>query len=203
LDILFIYISNVILFPDTPPPEALYTIPPLPLLLWGSSPTYPPTPASLPWHSLGHRAFTGPRASPPIDAQQGRPLLHMWLEPWVLFGWWFSPWELWGYWLVHIAVPPMGLQTPSAPSVLSLTSLLATLRSVQWLAASICFCICLAWAELLRRQLYQATVSMHLQESTLVSVFGDCKWDGSSGRAVSGWSFLQSLLHTLYSYFIR
>jgi hypothetical protein len=29
-----------------------------------------------------------------------------------LFGWWFSPWELWGYWLVHIVVPPMGLQTP-------------------------------------------------------------------------------------------
>jgi hypothetical protein len=29
----------------------------------------PPTTASWPWHSpiLGHRAFTGPRASPPID----------------------------------------------------------------------------------------------------------------------------------------
>ena len=49
----------------------------------------------------------------------------MQLEPWVplcvIFGWWFSPWELWGYWLVDIAVPPMGLQIPSAPSVLSLT----------------------------------------------------------------------------------
>jgi hypothetical protein len=37
-----------------------------------------------------------------IDAQQGYPLLHMWLEPWVLpyvlFGWWFSPWELWKFW---------------------------------------------------------------------------------------------------------
>jgi hypothetical protein len=81
----------------------------------------PPTPASWPWHSptRRHRAFTGPRASPPIDVRLGHPLLHIQLEPWVppcvLFGWWFSPWELWGYWLVHIVVPPMGLQTPSAP----------------------------------------------------------------------------------------
>ena len=68
---------------------------PLPLL------TTQPAPASWPWHSLTleHRAFTGPRTSP-TDVQQGHPLLHMCLEPWVppciLFGWWFSPWELWG-----------------------------------------------------------------------------------------------------------
>ena len=48
---------------------------------------------SLPWHSptLGHRVFPGPRPSPPIDVQQGHPLLHMQLEQWVspcvLFGW--------------------------------------------------------------------------------------------------------------------
>ena len=71
--------------------------------------TKPPTPASWPWHSptLGHWAFTGPRASPPIDDRLGHSLLHMQLEPWVpprvLFGWWFR--ELWEYWLVHI-VPP-------------------------------------------------------------------------------------------------
>ena len=62
--------------------------------------TNPPTSASLPRHSptLGHRTFTGPRASPPNDVQQGHLLLHMQLEPQVppcvLFGWWFSPWEL-------------------------------------------------------------------------------------------------------------
>jgi hypothetical protein len=52
---------------------------PLPLL------TNPPTPASLSWHcpTLGYQAFTGPRASPPIDVPQGHPLLHMQLEPWV------------------------------------------------------------------------------------------------------------------------
>jgi hypothetical protein len=47
------------------------------------------------------------------------------LEPWVLFGWWFSPWELrvggWAFWLVDIVVLPMGLQTLSAASVLTLS----------------------------------------------------------------------------------
>jgi hypothetical protein len=79
----------------------------------------PPTPASWPWHSpiLGHRTFTGPRAYPPIDVLLGHLLLHMHLEPkippCVFFDRWFSFKELWVYWLVHIDVPPMGLQTPS------------------------------------------------------------------------------------------
>jgi hypothetical protein len=130
----------------------------------------------------------------------------MWLEPWVpprlLFGWWFSSWELWGYWLVHIVVPPMGLQTPSFPWVLSLASPLGTLCLVQWLAESIHLCICQALAETLRRQLYQAPVSKHLLASARVSGFGDCIWDGSLGGAVSGWPFLQSLLHTLSLYLL-
>jgi hypothetical protein len=96
-------------------------------------------------------------ASPPIDNQLGYPLLHMQLEPWVplcvFFGWWFSPWKLWGYWLVYIVVPPMGLQTPSAPWVLSLAPPLGTLCSVQWLAESIHLCIRQALVEPLRRQL--------------------------------------------------
>jgi hypothetical protein len=52
---------------------------PLPLLI------NPPTPASWSCHSptLGHRAFTGPRAPPPIDARQGHSLLHIQLESWV------------------------------------------------------------------------------------------------------------------------
>jgi hypothetical protein len=40
-------------------------------------------------------------------------LLETQVPPCVFFDWWFSPRELWGYWLVHIIVPPMGLQTPS------------------------------------------------------------------------------------------
>ena len=62
--------------------------------------------------------------------------LEPWVPPCVLFGWWFSPWELWGYRLVHIVVPPVRLQTPSAPLVLSLTPPFGTLCSVQWLTES-------------------------------------------------------------------
>ena len=132
-----------------------------------------------PWHSpiLWHKAFTEPRASPRIDDRVGQPLLHMQLEPWVppcvLFGWWFSPWEFWEYWLIHfhIVVPPMGLQTPSAPWVLSLAPSSGTLCSVQWMAVSIHFCICQTLAEPLRRQLYQAPVSMILLASASVWIW--------------------------------
>jgi hypothetical protein len=77
-----------------------------------------PTPSSWPWHSpvLGHRTFTGPRASPPTDDQLDHPLLHMQLvarvPPCVFFDCGFIPRELWSFWLVHIVVPAMGLQTP-------------------------------------------------------------------------------------------
>jgi hypothetical protein len=168
----------------------------------------PPTPAFLPSNSptLEHRAFTGPRAFSPIDAQQDHPLLHMrqeqWVPPCVLFGWWFSPRELWEIWLVDIVVLPMGLQTPSAPSVLFLTCPLGSSCSVQWLVVSICFCICQALAEPLRRQLYQAPVSKLFLASTIESGFGVCIREGSPGRAVSGWPFLQFLLHTLSPHFL-
>jgi hypothetical protein len=83
------------------PVSTLKTHYPIPtLLLWGCSPTHLPTPISLPLHSpsLGHKAFTEPRASPPIDALQGHPLLYIQLEPWVpprlLFGWWFTTYEV-------------------------------------------------------------------------------------------------------------
>jgi hypothetical protein len=112
----------------------------------------------------------------------------MQLEPWVppcvfFFGWWFSPRELWGYWLVPI-VPPMGLQTPSAPWVLSLAPSLGTLCSVQWMAVSIHFFISLVLADPHKRQLYQAPLSKLLLASTLVSGFGGCIWDGYPGEAV-------------------
>ena len=165
--------------------------------------TQPPPTTSWPWHSptLGHRNFTAPRASPPIDDQLRHPLLHMKLEPWVtacaLFGWSFSPRELWRYWLVHIVVRPMGLQTSWNPWVLSLAHLLRTLCSVQWLTVSIHFCICQALAEPFRKPLHQAPVSKLLLPSTIVSGFGGGIRDGTPGGAVSRWPFLQYLLHTL------
>jgi hypothetical protein len=89
----------------------------------------------------------------------------------------------------------MGLQTPSVPWVLSLDPSLGTLCSVQWMAVMIHFCISEALAESLRQQLYQAPDKL-LLASTIMSGFGGCIWDESSGGAVSGWSFLQSLLQT-------
>ena len=80
LGIFFIYISNVIAFPSFPY-KKIPILTPLPLL------TNPSTPAFWALHSsiLGQRNFTGPRASPPIDDQQGHPLLHMQLESLCMF----------------------------------------------------------------------------------------------------------------------
>jgi len=136
-------------------------------------PIHPPLPTSLPWHypTLGSPDLAGPRGSPPICTQQGHPLLHMQLKPWVCpCGWWFSPWELW---LVGILVF-MRLQNPSAPSILSLTPPMGTLFSIQWLTASNCPCICQVLADPLRRQLYQAPVSKHFLASAMLSGFDGC-----------------------------
>jgi hypothetical protein len=91
----------------------------------------------------------------------------------------------------------MGLQTLSIPSVLSLTPLLGTPHSVQWLAANICLCIFKALAGPLRRQPYQAPFSMHFLASTIVSglvtVYG---MNPQVGQSLGGHSF--SLCLTLH-----
>ena len=160
--------------------------PPASMRLFPYSTTHSP---SLSWHSstLGNRAFTGPRVSPSIDAQESRPLLHMQLEPCVLFGWWYCLWELWswGFWLVDIVLSTR-LEIPSAPSVLSLTPPMCTPCSTQWLAVIICLCVCQALQEPHRRQLYQAPVSKHFLAYTVVFGFGNSIWDGSPDGAVSG-----------------
>ena len=91
--------------------------------------------------------------------------------------------------MVDVIVLPMGLQTPSAHPVLSLASLLGSQFSVQRLTVSICLCIVQALAEPLRRQLYQAPVSIQFLASAILSAFGGYIWDGSPGGAVSGWPF--------------
>jgi hypothetical protein len=94
------------------------------------------------------------------------------------------------------------LQTLSTPTVPSLTPLLGTPHSVQCLAVNIHLCICKALAGPLRRQPYQAPFSMHFLTPEILSRFGVCIWDGSRGRKVSGWPFLQSLLNTLSPYLL-
>ena len=79
----------------------------------------------------------------------------------------------WCVGLVDIAVLPMGLQTPSAPSVFSLTPPLGIPHSVQWLAVSIWLSIYKVLPGPLRRQLNQAPFSKPSLASTIVSAFGD------------------------------
>jgi hypothetical protein len=121
----------------------------------------------------------------------------LWLVFFTLF---FSLWEIWVYWLVHIVVPPMGLQFPSALWVFSLLPPLGTLCSVQWLAESIRLGVCQAPAAHLRRQLYQAPISKHLLASSIMSGFGNCIRDELPGGVDSGSCFLWSLFHILSLY---
>jgi hypothetical protein len=162
----------------TPTPEKLSIPFSLSLLLWGYSSTYPPTPTSPPsvlLHWGIFWAFVGPRTSPPIDTWQGHPLPHMQLEPSVLHCWWLNPWELLGDWLVNIVVLPVGMQSPSIPSVLLLAPLLRTPCLVQWLAARIRLCICKALAGLsgdCHIRLLSACTSRHPQSCLgLVNVY--------------------------------
>jgi hypothetical protein len=101
----------------------------------------------------------------------------------------------------------MGLQTPSAPWVLSLAPSLGTLGSVQWMTVSIYFCICQSLAEPLRRQLYQAPVSKLLLASTicwvLVVVYGK---DPQMGQSLDDHSFSLCsefcLCNSFHGYFV-
>ena len=72
----------------------------------------------------------------------------MQLEPCVLLTCWLSPSKLLGVWLVDIVVLPVGLQTHSVHSVLSLIPPLGTPCSLQWLAESICLYIVRLWESL-------------------------------------------------------
>jgi hypothetical protein len=123
LDIFFIYISNIIPFHGLPPSWKHLITSSLSLLLWGCSYTHPPTPTSprlIPLHWGIYLGFIGPRASPPIDAHKGHPLLHMRLEPCVLLWLRLGIRESLKVWLVDIVVLSMWLKTYSTPSVLSL-----------------------------------------------------------------------------------
>jgi hypothetical protein len=174
------------------PRETPYPIlpPPASMRVFLHPPTHPLPPPTLSSPTLGHlyrikdlssHSFTRPSSATGMQ-----------LEPFVLLCRWLSPWDLLGDWLVDIVVLPVGLQSPSTSSVLSLT--------VQWLAASIHLCICKALEGPLRRQPYQAPFSMHFLASTIVSGFGKCIWDESlCMKAIQSWDGLSfRLCSTLY-----
>jgi hypothetical protein len=126
LNNFFIYISNYILF------SCFFLGKPLshPLFPCVYECVPPPTQFPPPHLDIPLPCLSQDKGPPPMNVQQGHPLLLMQLGPWVppcvLFSWWFSPCEFWGVWLFHIFVLPMGLQTPSAPLALSLTPPLGT-----------------------------------------------------------------------------
>ena len=82
--------------------------------------------------------------------------------------------------MVDIVVLPMGLQAPSAPSVISLTPPLGTLCS----PTVDCEPLYLSGSGTATQE--TAPISKHFLASTLVSGFGDCILDGSPGGAFSG-----------------
>ena len=97
--------------------------------------------------------------------------------------------------LVHIVVPPMGMQ-----------ALVQILQSFLYLLHWGSFALSNGWVRATTSVFvrYWQSLSgdsnirlMSASTSTIVSGFGDCIWDGYPGGTVSGWSFLQSLLHIL------
>jgi hypothetical protein len=130
---------------------------PLPLLLWGCSPTH----SGLPNLALSYTGASSLHSTKGLSIHWCWPMLSSATQAAGAMGlsmctlWWFRLWELWGggvCW-VEVVVLPMESQTSSAPSVLSLTPPLGFLGSVQCLAVSICLCICQALPEPLSRQL--------------------------------------------------
>jgi len=85
-----------------------------------------------------------------------------------------SPADIWFVTTVVLT----GLQGTSAPLTLSLSSPKGTLFSVQWLTGRFSLGICHDLEETLRRQLYQAPVSMHLLASGILFRFGGCMYVG-------------------------
>jgi hypothetical protein len=63
------------------------------------------------------------------------------------------------------------------------------------LAVSICIWLSQVMVEHHRRQSWQAPIYKQNMASAIVLEFGVCSWDGSQVGVVSGWLFLQSLLH--------
>ena len=194
--------------PGYPPPHPIPYLPfSLPVAWWECSPTHPHSPAPPLHHrpTLGYQTFPGQRASPPIAVGQGHLLLHVYLEPCIplgtLLGWWSSLWENWVVRPAYVVLP-MGWQSPSAPPGLLPVPLSGSLKSVWWLAPSICICI----GQLVARpsQKLPYLVPIHKCLLTIATVLGLVSTDMIYPQVepFPGWSFLQSLFHFLSLFFL-
>ena len=106
---VFIYIPNAVTLPIYPTPFPCERAAPTRL-----------TPTLL------HQVSVWLCASSPIEAIQGRPMLHMCQgpqrSPCIFFGWWHSLWALQGSRLIDTANLTVGLPSPSGTSILLLTA---------------------------------------------------------------------------------
>jgi hypothetical protein len=86
-------------------------------------PPYPPTPTSWPWYSPVLRQI---KFAQPMGLS-----FHWWLTRPSSDTYAARDTSSRGYWLVHIVVPPIGLQIPLVPWLLSLAPPLGALWSIQ------------------------------------------------------------------------
>ena len=203
VDLIFIYFSNVIPFPNSPSRKGDPILPHL-----ASMRVLP----HLPTHSLLPALafpYTGAlslhrTSSFHIDVQQGHPLLHMRLKPWVppcvLYSWWFSPCELWRVWLVYIIVHPVCCKPLQLLQSFLLTPALETPCSVQWLARRSTSEFVRLWQSLSGDsyiRLLSASISLAPQQCLgLVSVYG---WmDPQVEQSLDGLSFSLSSTFCLH-----
>jgi len=179
LNILFIYIFNVIPFPGFPL-ETLYPIlPPPPASVWVLPYTH--THSHFPTVAFPYTGTSTLFRNKSLSSHWHPVRLHMQLDPLVaslvLFGSWFNL-ESSGTsgWLILLFFPPVANPFSSVSPFSNFW--MGTSFSIQWLAASSCLCICQALAEPLRRKLYQAPVNKHFLASAILSGFGRCMYIG-------------------------
>ena len=180
--------------PAPPPPHPSSPIP-IPFSSERVPPMYPPT--------LVHQVSAGLGVSSPTEARHGSPLLHMHLGPWaspcILFSWclsfWKFPgvqvsWHSWSSW--RVAIPFRAFKCYP-------NSFIGVNNSIQCLSMAICFYL----SQLLSRASQRAALLGSCLETqhSIVSGIGACPWDRSQTGPVTGWPFLQSLLHFLSPHF--
>jgi hypothetical protein len=114
--------------------------PPSPLSLRGWSPIHLPTHSHL--TPLGY-PFSPQDQAPPLPLKPDKGVL-CYICSWTHrpahgFGWWLSPWVFWWVQLLVTVILPMELESPSVPSVLSLTLPLGTPSCFQRILLSLEF----------------------------------------------------------------
>jgi hypothetical protein len=145
LDIFFIYISNIFSFPGLPFRKPL---------------SYPPSSDSmrefpLPLTDSHFLALALPYTQI-SNSLRPKDCSYHWCptKPCVFFGWWFSSWELWGIVVGWYSCSSYGVANPFISFSPFYNSFNGDTMLSPMVAVSICFCICQALAEPLRRQLY-------------------------------------------------